>query len=199
MREALEHYKIVVFLDADVVLPHLHVPLEWLLNYWDINPETLVAMAWDPEGEMNNDNRGRLYLNTGFVIAQQSPRTKGISKRWDTCLDGSRYPECPQWSNRWPHEQGAFGTHVRYEYDLVEDVKALPCAEANGWPEASNTECLGRLVRHYWGAKHLVASWVQESVLRYVMPRLHDQFLREYQHIEVKWNDGSEEDEENVV
>ncbi|KAJ5636364.1 uncharacterized protein N7484_009677 [Penicillium longicatenatum] len=189
MREAIEHYKFVIFLDADIVLPHLHVPLEWLLNYWNINSETLIAMARDPAADINKDERGQVFLNTGFVIAQQSLRTKEMFEAWDNCLNGTRYPECHQWGDKWPHEQAAFGTYLRYDFNRTEDVKALPCAEANGSPEVADTGCLGKLVRHYWATKHLVPSKVQEGILRFFMPHLHDQFLQEYEKVEVKWGD----------
>ncbi|KAJ5938981.1 hypothetical protein N7466_002115 [Penicillium verhagenii] len=188
MKEAIDHYQFVVFVDADIVFPHLHVPLEWLLNYWDINPETLIAMAWDPEADINNDDRGQTFLNKGFIIAQQSARTKELLEAWDDCVNGSRYPECPQWSKRWPHEQGAFGNYLRYDFDRIEDVKALSCEEANGSPEVAHTGCVGKLVRHYWNDKHLASARVQEITMQYFMPRLHDEFLQEYKRVEVMWD-----------
>jgi len=41
-------------------------PLEWLLNYWNITAETLVAMAIDPDEPQNYDSRGNRLVNTGF-------------------------------------------------------------------------------------------------------------------------------------
>jgi hypothetical protein len=53
----------------------------------------------------------------------------------------------------------------------------------------ADTGCLGKLVRHYWATKHLVPSKVQEGILRFFMPHLHDQFLQEYEKVVVKWGD----------
>ncbi|KAJ5279210.1 hypothetical protein N7478_004582 [Penicillium angulare] len=180
MREQLQNYKFVVFVDADTIFPYLHLPLEWLFNYWNINPETLVALARDPADPVNNDDRGRTYLNTGFVIAQRSPRTEELFKAWDECSNGVRYPSCVRWNFNWPHEQAAFGGHIRYDFNRSQDVKVLPCAEANGCPEAAHMGCMGRLVRHYWYGKHLVPAAVRESFLQSFVPPLHELFLQEY-------------------
>ena len=49
MREAIKHYEYVVFLDGDAIFTHLHLPLEWLFNYWSITNDTTMALAEDPE------------------------------------------------------------------------------------------------------------------------------------------------------
>jgi galactosyl transferase GMA12/MNN10 family. len=55
IKEALKHYDFVIFLDADAVIRYPHLPMEWLFNYWDISPNTLVAMALDPDEPQNRD------------------------------------------------------------------------------------------------------------------------------------------------
>ncbi|KAJ5629414.1 hypothetical protein N7528_003071 [Penicillium herquei] len=191
IRQELDHYKFIVFLDADTVIPYLHLPLEWLLNYWNIVPETLLALARDPIDPINNDDRGRTLLNTGFMIAQQSSRTKELFKAWDECLGETRYPKCSRWGFNWPHEQGAFGNFIRYDFNGSQDIKVLPCAEANGCPESAHTGCMGRLVRHYWYGKNLVPAAMQESVLRSFVPRLHEMFLHDYWAGIDRWGNDS--------
>ncbi|KGO77164.1 hypothetical protein PITC_024060 [Penicillium italicum] len=113
IKEALEHYEYVVFMDADSMMPYPNLPMEWLFNYWEIMPETLVAMALDPDAPHNRDWNGRTFLNTGFIIAQQSPRTNELFEAWESCPNETRYPDCGRWGAEWPHEQSAFGNHVR--------------------------------------------------------------------------------------
>lgn len=177
IKEALENYEFVIFLDADAILTYPQLPIEWLLNYWDISPETLVALAIDPEDPVNTDERGKTFLNTGFIVAQQSARTKGMFEAWDNCPGESLYQNCSHWSMDWPHEQGAFGTHVRYDFDRPADIKVLSCAEANGCPEAAHLGCAGKFVRHYWISKGAVASAVDESIQRQFLPYIHSAFL----------------------
>ena len=184
IRRHLKQYQFVIFLDADTIFPYLNLPMEWLLNYWDIAPETLIALARDPPDPVNNDDRSRTLLNTGFIIAQQSPRAMELFKAWDECPTEARYPKCSRWRFNWPHEQGAFGNVIRYDFNGSEEIKVLPCAEANGCPESAHTGCTGRLVRHYWYGKALVPSAVQESILRSFVPRLHDLFLGEFHGLE---------------
>ncbi|KAJ5242676.1 uncharacterized protein N7469_001003 [Penicillium citrinum] len=158
IRQYLPYYEFIVFMDADVIYPHPHVPLEWLFNYWDIIPENLVAMAIDPSYPINNDMRGRTLLNTGFIIAQRSPRTMELFEAWESCPTNARYNSCSTFSYDWPHEQGAFGNFLRYDFDRRDDIKSLSCSEANGCPEVTYLGCSGKLIRNYWGVKSL-GSW----------------------------------------
>lgn len=190
--EALRHYPFVVFLDADTMFPYPHVPLEWLFNYWEISAQTLVALAEDPNDPINQDDRGKTLLNTGFIIAQQSPRAQELFEAWDSCADDIRYPGCSVWKYRWPHEQGAFGSHVRYEFSRPRDVRVLPCAEANGCPGARPANCSGKLVRHYWYAKAHLPAAVRDSLMRYLVLHMHEVFLRESGRVVLALN-GSQE------
>ncbi|KAJ6144698.1 Galactosyl transferase [Penicillium chermesinum] len=181
IREFLEHYQFVVFLDADVILTYPHLPLEWLFNYWAMHPQTLVAMAADPTEPVNDDERGNTFLNTGFVIAQRSVRTMELLRAWENCPGESQYQNCAHWVTHWPHEQGAFGTYLRYDFNRSSDIKVLPCAEANGCPNAAHTGCVGKFVRHYWYSKNSVTPAVDQSIQRYFLPYLHHAFLRDAQ------------------
>ncbi|KAJ5397942.1 hypothetical protein N7509_006055 [Penicillium cosmopolitanum] len=183
VREHLYLYDFVVFMDADTIFPHPHVPLEWLFNYWDIVPDNLIAMALDPQDPINNDLRGRTLLNTGFIVAQQSPRAHELFTAWESCPQEMKYPGCSNFSYSWPHEQGAFGNFLRYDFNRPDDVNSLKCAESNGCPEVAHTGCLGKLVRHYWGSKASVPSAVQESIVQYFLSSLHEEFHHDYANI----------------
>ena len=180
MKEALKTHDFIVFMDSDVMFHYPHIPLEWLLNYWNITAETLVAMAIDPDEPQNYDFRGNRLLNTGFVIAQQSKRTQEMYKAWGECPLETRYENCSKWKFDWAHEQAAFGNYIRYDFDRPEDIKVLPCVEANGAPEAMNRGgCKGVFVRHFWVDKQLPLKALTESVMQYFVPRLHAQYHEE--------------------
>lgn len=177
IKEALKTHDFVLFMDSDVVFHHPHIPLEWLMNYWNMTKETLIMLSLDPDEPQNYDSRGNRYLNTGFVIAQQSPRTQAMFKTWAECPEDKKYPGCSRWKLEMFHEQAAFGNYIRYEYDRPEDIRVLPCSEANGAPEAVNRGgCGGVFVRHYWVDKGLVSRALGDSVMQYWLPRLHQQY-----------------------
>lgn len=183
IKEALKHYDFVIFLDADAVIRYPHLPMEWLFNYWDISPNTLVAMALDPDEPQNRDAKGKTLLNTGFVIAQKSARTQELFEAWESCPTDTRYPECSKWSQQWSHEQAAFGNYLRYDFDLAEDVKTLSCAEANGYPEVAQTTCVGEFVRHYWIYKDLLPAAVEASITQYFLPQVHRLFHQNFENL----------------
>ncbi|KAJ5558055.1 Galactosyl transferase [Penicillium sp. DV-2018c] len=171
IKEALNHYEYVIFLDADAMIPYPNLPMEWLFNYWDINPNTLVAMALDPDERQNHDWNGRTLLNTGFIVAQQSPRTQELFEAWESCPTETRYPGCLKWGREWAHEQSAFGNYLRSE-----DIRVLSCTEANGCPAMAHTGCVGELVRHYWGDKPSERGAVGDAISQYFLPQLHAMF-----------------------
>ncbi|KAF2875674.1 hypothetical protein BDV95DRAFT_485067 [Massariosphaeria phaeospora] len=174
MKEALKTHDYIVFMDSDVMFHYPHLPLEWLLNYWGMTSETLAMMSIDPDEPQNYDEKGNRYLNTGFVIAQQSKRTQEMYKAWAECPLDTKYQGCAHWKTDWAHEQAAFGNYLRYDYDRPEDIKVLPCVEANGAPEAEGRGgCKGIFVRHYWVNKALLDRELGDSVMQYFLPRLH--------------------------
>ncbi|KAM0276021.1 hypothetical protein ACHAQH_007191 [Verticillium albo-atrum] len=149
-------YKTSVFADSDAIFNHLDLPFEWLLNYWDIKNDTdALALATDPKAKHNQDEKGKLYANTGFIITQNIPVTYDIMKDWSECADvGGKFPNCTDYRDKsggHPSDQGGFGNYIRYEYN--ESVKELPCAEANGFPE-DKSECKGTFIKHLWTGKH---------------------------------------------
>ncbi|TQV95177.1 Galactosyl transferase [Cordyceps javanica] len=151
----LAKHQACVYIDSDALFRNLDLPFEWLMNYWKINPVTnSLALAFDPVHEWNKDEFGKEYLNTGFLVAQNNPRTFEILNAWADCPnDGGRYPDCVKFRTNdpgRPTDQGGFGTFVRYDY--VDDIKELSCDEANGFPEA-HAGCDGTFIRHLWTGK----------------------------------------------
>jgi hypothetical protein len=47
LKELLPDYQVVIALDADVVVSHLEVPLEWMFNRWDIKVSFGLAVDID--------------------------------------------------------------------------------------------------------------------------------------------------------
>ena len=99
-------------------------------------------------------------------------------KAWAECPSETKYKGCAHWKTDWAHEQAAFGNYLRYDYDRPDDIRVLPCVEANGAPEAANRGgCKGVFVRHFWVDKGLVAKNLADSVMQYFLPRLHEAYL----------------------
>ncbi|KAF2194004.1 hypothetical protein K469DRAFT_727456 [Zopfia rhizophila CBS 207.26] len=164
----LKNYKFIVFLDADAAFRHMHLPIEWLLNYWKIEPKHSITMALDPwtkeYPQSNSDRFNRTLTNTGFMIIQNNENTPEILKAWHECPDEKRYKGCSEWKKPKFHEQSAFGEFVRYDYE--EYIKELPCAEANGYPEVDVAQCKGKFIRHYWFEKSRVKNDFQENMMQ---------------------------------
>jgi hypothetical protein len=191
-QEALKSYDFVVFLDADAIFNYVQIPLEWLLSLWDITPQTLVAMAEDPHSARNSDAKGWVMWNTGFSIAQQSERTQELYQRWLDCpTESGRYENCTKWAYDWAHEQAAFANHVRYDYDVNKDIRAISCQDGNGMPGShGGAGCNGVFVRHYWIGKDQTIRDLYElfsedkvrELQRFFHERIDDYFLDLSQH-----------------
>ncbi|CAP99276.1 Pc22g19880 [Penicillium rubens Wisconsin 54-1255] len=191
MKEALKYYEFVIFLDGDAMIRHPHLPMEWLFNYWDITPDTLVAMALDPDEPQNRDAKGKTLLNTGFIIGQRDPRTQELFEAWESCPTDMRYPDCSKWSQQWSHEQAAFGNHLRYDNALQGGIKTLSCAEANGYPEMAKTNCTGEFIRHYWIFKDLLPAAVESSITQYFLPRVQGLFHQNFASVVLNISDSA--------
>ncbi|PNY23271.1 Uncharacterized protein TCAP_06788 [Tolypocladium capitatum] len=182
MSKILREHDVCLYIDSDAIFHRLDLPLEWLLNYWQLYPESnSLAMAVDPDHEWNKDRFNRLYLNTGFIVAQNNPTTYNIFDAWQRCPDeGEPYPECTQFrlnAPGQPTDQGGFGTFVRYSFS--ESIRELPCMEANGYPE-SDEGCKGQFIRHLWtGKKDQIKIDVGEQVPGPFLEMFHEQFKEE--------------------
>lgn len=171
-----------MYLDSDAIIHNLELPFEWLMNYWGLHPSTnSLALAVDPDLEYNYDKFGKLYDNTGFIVAQNNKRTFEIMRAWEACPDdGGKHPDCIEYRNNEPGkptDQGGFGNYIRYDY--AKDIKELSCNEANGFPE-SGTGCNGVFIRHLWTGKD---TWIKITVGRQIPGRmleiLHQMYLNE--------------------
>jgi hypothetical protein len=164
----IKDYKFIVFLDADAAFRFLHVPVEWMLNHWDVKPHHSFVMAKDPwsakEPQYNSDRFNRTYTNTGFMIVQNNEQTLPILKAWHECPDDTRYANCSQWKQPRFHEQSAFGEYIRYDYE--QNIMELECGEANGFPGVEVSNCQGKLIRHYWFDKSNVKIDFRENIMQ---------------------------------
>lgn len=179
MSEILKDHDACVYLDSDAIFHHLDLPFEWLMNYWDVHPETnSLALAVDPLSEKNKDKFGKVFLNTGFIIAQNNPKTFEIMDAWEDCAnDGGVHPDCVSFRTNGPGQvtdQGGFGTFIRYDYP--EDIKELPCAEANGFPEAQ-CDCFGHFIKHLWTGK---TDWIKIAVGEQIPGKFLELFHKQY-------------------
>ncbi|KAH6148227.1 hypothetical protein HBI68_192740 [Parastagonospora nodorum] len=179
--ELLKDYKFVVFLDADVTVNHMEVPLEWLFNKWKITPETSLALPNDVTREGCNtcDSKGQVMLSSGFMVAQNIPHTHKIFDEWKACPNETRYPGCGQWAYKWAHEQRALSEFLRYDEELNpnNNILPLPCDDANGNPEIEDikypgmtfySDCKGNFFQHHWlaGGKKMAKSAIADSVMQ---------------------------------
>ncbi|KAH7369327.1 hypothetical protein B0T11DRAFT_278605 [Plectosphaerella cucumerina] len=172
IQKALKEYRFVVFLDADAVFVQPNMPIEWLMGLWNITDKTMLAMAEDPNSTHNQDAKGWVLWNTGFVVAQASERTQELFDVWNDCPLGNRFPECRHWAYSWAHEQAAFGNHIRYAYNKTDELRALPCSDANGAPYVGG--CRGRFVSHFWMHKEKTIDVLHNMVGAALKRRLRD-------------------------
>ncbi|KAJ5095371.1 hypothetical protein NUU61_004727 [Penicillium alfredii] len=177
MKDALKDYQFVVFMDADAIFTYSHLPIEWLLNHWEISDKTLIALAEDPSRNVHLDEDGQIELNTGFMIAQSSSRTLEMFEAWESCPDGTRYKDCSRWKKEWSHEQDAFSDYIRHDFNRPEDIKVITCKEGNRFPGNGQDEsCEGSFVEHYWQAKDKLPWGVQQSIWQWLVPQLGESF-----------------------
>ena len=176
--------EVVVLLDADAIFEHLELPFEWLMNRWNITPQTSISMPlstqwnttdpYDPRPlDFTHNSKGDLNPNDGFIVAINLPRTLQILDAWNNCPnDDARFPGCMRFRDGWFAEQGAFGEYIPYIFNRDNeegtDLRVLPCTEANGFP-GQYTECEGIFVRHFSSAKHQMKQRVAESIARPLM------------------------------
>ncbi|KAF2713757.1 hypothetical protein K504DRAFT_450403 [Pleomassaria siparia CBS 279.74] len=164
----IKNYDFIIFLDADATFRFMHLPIEWMLNYWNIEKKHSITMSldpWDPkEPGYNSDRFNRTYTNTGFMAVQNNDEIMPILKAWHECPDDTRYANCSEWKMPKFHEQSAFGEYIRYDYE--DNIKELPCAEANGFPGVVVSNCVGKFIRHYWFDKSAVKQDFRDNVMQ---------------------------------
>ncbi|GAM86203.1 hypothetical protein ANO11243_042150 [Dothideomycetidae sp. 11243] len=172
--------KFIVFVDSDVVFPHLKMPIEYLLDHWNITSDIAVAMPQTPEGGKRYDRvHRRRTLNSGFIITQNIPSARAIYRDWSECVSEVKYDGCAHWKRIAAHEQGAFADYVRYDYP--EAIREIPCDEANGSPNYSTKlKCGGKLIAHYYREKNNVRAAVQASIADLVLPTIAEDMMEEW-------------------
>jgi hypothetical protein len=170
--EHLKECKYLLNVEADAIFKELTLPMEWQMNYWNFTKTTNVAIPSDPTEDFNRDWKGQVNLNTGFILAQNTPRTLEIWEGWKSCLD--RFPDCESFRDSWPAEQGAYSSIIRYAYNKPNDLLVIPCSEANGYPE-SNSDCTGSLnYQHFWIKKEqLLKDKAVVPIMQLMMQSLH--------------------------
>lgn len=174
LREAVRKYDTVVFLDADAFFVHTDLPLEWIMNFWNVTKDTSLTLAKDPDSKTNQDSKGLVLLNTGFIIAQKSDRTQEILTELENCPNEKRWKGCEKWKKSWAHEQRAFGEYVRYDYNRTTDIVSLTMSYANS-PH-------GIFVRHDWRKQRDPLEDLQRSTMEMLVSRTHMHFLDQMDH-----------------
>ena len=173
-------YDFIVFLDADATFRYMQLPIEWLLNHWEVEPQHSIVMAKDPwnadKPQYNSDRFNRTLTNTGFMIVQNNPKTLPMLKAWHECPDDVRYPGCSEWKGPKFHEQSAFGEYIRYDDEFKDSIKELECREANGFPGVEVSKCQGKFVRHYWFQKHLIKLDYRNNIIEAAPAVMRDLF-----------------------
>lgn len=163
IRDMLPEYQFVVHMDADAVIAHPEVPLEWMFNRWGVAKNTSFAMPLDAEVSrngkpMSEDSRGVPIFNAGLVITQNNKVTLDMLEAWADCTTEVRYRGCGVWKTKFSHEQRAFSEYIRYDYDTTpQTIVAIPCDDGLGYPQFKEhaagkklkAECRGNFIRHY--------------------------------------------------
>lgn len=171
----------MMYADSDVIIPNLRLPIEWLLNHWDVpNDKSTLAMSQDPIhvpgiGLKLTDSKGNQGNNAGFIILYNNGDgvLKNVLTKWANCPSEVDYPGCAKFRSGWPAEQGAFNEYVRH--DFPEYVHSFPCAEAMGWPDWD--VCQGSLIRHYAMAKNKVHGGIESSLAQGLMKVVHENMV----------------------
>jgi hypothetical protein len=192
-QEMMKTHEIVLMIDSDAEFRNPELPLEWLMNYWQITPDVSIAMAADPAGDPNFDSKGNVMLNTGFNINQaKAPRTDELYKVWAECPEEKIFKGCAKWKYEGFREQTAFSEHVRYNFQDDNTIKVLPCDEANGAPDAAQSGCTGRFVRHYWINKDFAKREFRDGVMQAMVPLLTTSFQHSLLDLSHKKLSGAE-------
>lgn len=176
MRQAIKTYDWVVFMDGDAIFTHLHLPLEWLMNRWEISPDKTLSLALDPDtSPIFYNGKGDINLNSGVMIAHQTPRSEEFFDAWMTCPDEKRYEGCAKWKTTHTHDQAVLNEYLRYDYP--DELKFLSCTEANRYPGSG--DCEGEFISHFWPFKEMIPGGAKEVIAQYFFPPLQQAFYHD--------------------
>jgi hypothetical protein len=177
-------------LDTDAVFVHLELPVEWMMNRWNMTDQYSIAMSIDPDTPIhktdeeieaspgnwtrfNRDEYRRVWGNPGVSLMRNTPLAREMLRDWWSCPeDLERYPRCDRFIKNWPAEMSAFANYLRYEDKYKDAVNELACQEMNGFPEM-HTECVGLFVKHFTTSKDLIKSGMLQALQRGVTNVLH--------------------------
>lgn len=179
LAETLRDYDVVVYADADVVFTNLHLPLELLLNRWEVDANVSITMPLDVDWGNCKDSKGRLMQNAGLIILNNNPTTFEMLDRWYHCPDEIK--NCTRFLTAWPAEQGAFGEYIRY--DFPQSIVEVPCNDAVGAPDMGGTDCHGAIIRHYTMDKGAVKLATAEALNALLSKALHADMVRKKQQL----------------
>lgn len=185
MQKLLRNYKFVGFLDGDTLFLYPYIPFEQLMNLQGITNKTLIAIPEDINKAWSYDSRGGLILNSGFVVVQQSARTHELLNIQATYPQETRYQGCAKYKDNQLKEQYTFSNQVRYNFNQLEEVIAIPCTHIIGYPGATHSGDIyyRELITHYTTAKGEISIAVQRSIIQYIIRELHQQFYYEYNQV----------------
>jgi hypothetical protein len=180
MRETLRDYDVVVFFDSDAVLTNPEVPIEWLMNYWNIGHDKAIALSSEPSLDRDKDDHGNAAENTGFMILRNLPIIWDLFKAWAECPEETRYKGCSKWVETRQREQAAFSNYIRYDPAFNGTIQILPCEEANGSPEFfEETKCRGVFLTHHWLDKDHTKDSFATGIMTAYTRQLHRQLKHE--------------------
>ncbi|KAI8935874.1 hypothetical protein NX059_007389 [Plenodomus lindquistii] len=192
IKDMLPDYQFVITMDADAVITHPEVPLEWLFNRWGIAKHTSIAMPHDTEEDLNGmrnteDSKGVPVLNSGFIVTQNNELTFEMLEAWGNCTTEVRYPGCGHWKENWSHEQRAFSEYIRYDFDRTpQTIVGIPCDDGMGYPgfreqagaNFARADCKGNFIRHYTLGKGTVHSGTTETIAQVLVEVLQKSLLQ---------------------
>lgn len=177
-----EGYRFVVFTDYDVVFRRLKVPMEWMLDHWNVTEGIAVTLglAQDLPDRYDRTHHQRI-VNTGFMVVQNTDVTDRMFRDWTRCVGEQQHPGCAHWKKQFWHEQSAYSDYIRY--DFPNRTREVSCNEVSGSPFhdlKGDKHCDGTLVGHYFQAKNKVKEAVEASIAELVLPSVVDEMMQRF-------------------
>lgn len=160
-------------MDGDIIFNDIRIPMEALLSHWNITQDITIAGGIDVDKQV--DAFGRIVMNSGFLITQQTPLADGLMQDWINCPSDVKYENCSHWKDVFAHEQSAFSNHIRYDKEYKDSIREIPVEDVH----------LGRFTKHYWGAKHKpeIEKGVKETFLQRFLPDTYKELLSDWSSI----------------
>lgn len=180
-----QDYQFVIFVDYDIVFPHLKIPIEWMLDHWNVTKDIVLTVGLAPDNTTKNDMRwdrfhNQLSINSGFMIVQNGPVAHDMFRDWRDCPTDIKFPGCSKWKSEPLYEQRAYSDYIRYAYPNT--AREIPCDEVLGYElQYASHQCRGTLVRHMFrkGKRHVKAA-VEESIAKLILPTVVQELQDKY-------------------